>query len=218
MPLNLDDSVQYQEESQLSVFSDFSFSEPLTSTPVNEQQHCAGLLPDASPLAPSFSLVDESSSIEQSDLSVPAFTNSSQENERPVNIQPSQCHGVKLVGDNVDYTVSPTITRSDRQCQTLNYFQMYAVKDRIDISCLSEEPPLVNPEAPLQELLPADEDNIALLSNFTILVSRVLVENIPFFSKHFSDIVVQHIPHMYSSELSAKSEIVSSLWRFNTVF
>ena len=132
--------------------------------------------------------------MEQSDLSILACV-SSQEDEIPEGIRPNQSHGSKLVGDNVDYTVVPTIAHSDNQSHTLNNFHMFGVKDRVDISNLSEEHPLVNPDASLQELLPAEDNDNGMISNFTILVSRVLVENVPFFSKHFSDVVVQHIPH-----------------------
>ena len=131
-------------------------------------------------------------------------------------LQPT-CHGIKLVGDNIDQTVNPTHTRSDHQSKTLNYFQMYAIKDRTDISNFSEEQPLVNPNAPLQELLPNEEDDCNLLSIFSILISRALVKHVPFFSKHFSDVVVEHIPHIYSSEMSKKSTVVSSLIVTNDV-
>ena len=187
-----------------------------------ERQHPTSLVvneSEASPLAPLFSPADSSSSFEQSDQisrqeidqSDLCVLTSTQEDTAhdSVSLKPCPCYGVKLVGDNVDETVTPTHRRSDRQSKILNYFQLYAVKDRIDISALSEEQPLINPDPPLQELLPNDDDDSIMISHFTILVSRVLVEHIPFFSKHFSDVVVEHIPHIYSSEMSAKSKVVS---------
>ena len=96
---------------------------------------------------------------------------------------PIQCFGIKLVGDNIDVTLTPTDMRSDNQSQSLNYFQLYAVRDRIDSSSMSEEPQLVNPNAPLHELLPTAEDEFAMLSNFGVLIARVLVKHLPFFLK-----------------------------------
>ena len=94
-----------------------------------------------------------------------------------------------MVGDNLNVTVTPRDMRSDRQKCQLDYFQMYAVKDRIDFSEFSEEPPSVSPHPPLHELLPTGEDDKVMLSNFGILITRMLVKHIPFFSAVFSDVV-----------------------------
>lgn len=205
-PLQFEDTfVDQQEDFQLSFISNSSFSSftnPLTSTPVNNCRHPTNLVDisgASSPLAPPFTLADDSSSSDSIDQSRELHhmtedpdscdgmctshdnheTHPSQDDQDC--LQPTPCHGIKLVGDNIDQTVNPTHTRSDRQSKTLNYFQMYAVKDRTDISNFSEEQPLVNPNAPIQELLPNDDDDHILLLNFTILISRVLVKHIPFF-------------------------------------
>ena len=51
----------------------------------------------------------------------------------------------------------------------------------------------------------------ALVSNIKILMSRVLVETLPFFNNAFSDLIVKTIYHKYYSEMSSKSNIVSRL-------
>lgn len=235
-PLKFDDTLDDQDLDQPSFNSNSSFSSiinPLTSTPINARQHSknwADIAETSSPLTPSFSLIDDSSSSDSCDQIRDScqdhdsrdtmFTSHDDEPHPSPDdqecLQPT-CHGIKLVGDNIDQTVNPTHTCSDHQSKTLNYFQMYAIKDGTDISNFSDEQPLVNPNAPLQELLPNEEDDCNLLSIFSILISRVLVKHVPFFSKHFSDVVVEHIPHIYSSEMSKKLTVVSSLIVTNDV-
>ena len=48
-----------------------------------------------------------------------------------------ECYGFKIVGDNLDKYVKPRYMRVNKQAQSLNYFNCYAVKDRIDSSSLS---------------------------------------------------------------------------------
>ena len=48
-----------------------------------------------------------------------------------------------------------------------------------------------------------------LKEHFTILVARVLVEHIPYFAEDFKGLVINHIPHPYTSEMAKKSEVVS---------
>ena len=54
-------------------------------------------------------------------------------------------------------------------------------------------------------LLPTSSDYCSLKKNFTILVSRVIVENLTFFREDFKGLVLKHIPHKYSTEQSKKS-------------
>ena len=194
----------------------FDSNIPLTSTPLREGSH-TGIhsvnLSDTSPMAPSFSYIEESSSADPLEPSVPSPGNHSPKVNTPsgdyspeVIPHPIRCYGIKLVGDNLNMTVDPRNMRSDQQA----YFQVYAVRDRIDLSGFSEEPPLVNADAPVHKLLLTAEDNMNMLSNIGILVAHVLVKHIPFFSTAFSDVVMEHIPHIYSKEMSTKSEIVSS--------
>ena len=62
----------------------------------------------------------------------------------------------------------------------------------------------------LSELLPSDDSNFAVESDFITLVSRILVKYLPAFS-FLKDVVVRHIPHQYSQEMAQKSEVVSTV-------
>ena len=68
----------------------------------------------------------------------------------------------KLVGDNVDKEVRPREMRSDYQTQSLHYYmyQTYAVRDRVDLSNVSDQAPLLDISSiHLTDLLPTEVDN-----------------------------------------------------------
>ena len=98
---------------------------------------------------------------------------------------------------------------SDNQSKDLHYFHLFAAKDHIDLSGASEEPPSLNPDAVLSELLPTDEDIEEMKSNFGVLIARQLIQYLPYFKKHFSDVIVQHISHAHEVEMKETSEVVS---------
>ena len=98
--------------------------------------------------------------------------------------------------------------RSDHQATDLHYFHQFAARDRVDLSGVSEEPPSLNPDPVLGDLLPTESEIDEMFSNFGILVSHTLVQYMPFFKEHFSDVVVKHIPHEHQSEMEKVSEVV----------
>ena len=125
------------------------------------------------------------------------------------------CPSYKLVGDNIDKGVKARYMRADKyHNKSLHYFHSYAVASRIDFSKFSNVKPatcLNSPPKRVLQLLPTKEDDRVLRNNFITLVSRVLVENIPFFKETFDGIVTWHIQHKYSSEMAKKSHVVSHL-------
>lgn len=122
--------------------------------------------------------------------------------------------GYKPIGDNIDFTVKARYMRSEgRQDQSLHFFHSYAIKDRIDLFKFSFQPsriakPIATRKLPL-EMLPSLDDNATLSRNISTIVSRILVENLPFFRSTFSDVVTWHINHSHYEEMSKKSEVVS---------
>ena len=117
----------------------------------------------------------------------------------------------KIVGDNIDKTVKPRFMRSDCQSKQLHYFHHYAVRDRVDMSTLSDEPPSppASPESLPESLLPSEADNQVLAENFAIHISRILTPHLAFFKDSHSTIT-RHIPHDYSKEMAQKSTVVST--------
>ena len=56
----------------------------------------------------------------------------------------SECKGYVVVVDNVDKNFRPSHQREDRQTKSLHITHSYVVKNRVDISMLSDEPPFSN--------------------------------------------------------------------------
>lgn len=73
--------------------------------------------------------------------------------------------GFRLVGDNIDKTVGPRDMRVNHQSQSLHYFHVYSVKDRVDVRHLS---PSVTKHSPgdvdVNKFLPCAEVNEAACS------------------------------------------------------
>lgn len=125
---------------------------------------------------------------------------------------PISCTGYKLVGDNIDKTVKPRYMRSDRQTQSLHYFHLYAVKDRVNSCALSDSPPSspsIKPDELCKMLLPSENDSKSIHDNFNTHVARILVNNLPAMKLAFDDLVDWHIQHPHSREMRQKSEVVS---------
>ena len=116
--------------------------------------------------------------------------------------------GYKIVFDNIDKTVRPRQMRIDCQNKSLHYVHLYGVKNRIDFSALPDTPPVGMKN--LSSLLPTNDDDKYLKDNFSVLVARVIVDNIPFFEEDRRGLVTRHILHKYSKEMSVKSEVVST--------
>ena len=108
----------------------------------------------------------------------------------------------------MDKKVKPRDMRSDRQSTDLHYFHLYATRDRVNLSNFSEEPPSLNCDPVLNDLLPSESDIEAMMSNFSVLVTRTLIEYMSFFEKHFSDVVVSNIPHDHEDDMKKVSEVV----------
>ena len=116
----------------------------------------------------------------------------------------------KIVGDNIDKEVKPRNMRSDYQARSLHYFHLYAVKDRIDLSKCEDQPSAPDVSSiDLQMFLPSDSDDTTLRRNMGMLIARVLMKHIPFFTTYGKGIE-QHIRHQFTEEMSQKSTVVCS--------
>ena len=103
--------------------------------------------------------------------------------EEPINIekvmQNPHVVGYTLCGDNIDKNIRRRYQRSDRSTISLHYFHMYAVKNRIDVSILSDisPSPSLSAQAKALSIMPSIEDDIQLRKNIATLLSRVLVNH-----------------------------------------
>lgn len=152
---------------------------PSPSTSQSDADSCVGPI--------DFSIISE-----MSKLSTPPQANQQDKVEQPL----AHWHGFKVVGDNA---IKPRHMREDRQTKSIHYFQIYAVKDRVDLSNRSDEPRSSGKNSPLSELLPSTQDKRALLANLTTIITRLLAEYMPVIKENFGDTVTQHIPHPSTS-------------------
>ena len=120
-----------------------------------------------------------------------------------------------LCGDNIDKMIRRRYLRidSDASATSLHYFHFYAVKDRINFGDLGERVISCDGANQLQlalSLLPSPDDDIAIKKNISILISRILYNNLAFFKEAFDGVVDWHIEHSFYHEMSTKSDVVSS--------
>ena len=114
--------------------------------------------------------------------------------------------GYKIVFNNFDMNVKPRHMTSDKQTRSLHYVQSHASKDRVNYDNLSNELPI---EVYVFDISPTNEDYEFLKRNFAILLSRVIVKFIPYFTSDYNELLTKHIPHETSTEMATKSEIVN---------
>ena len=197
----MSDISNFQDNELDSSTSFVSADVPLTSTPLRsaESQHLVSPCSThtLSPLAPSFTLLTDATDQSESTSTITDDLDDDRQVGDPSAESESdnEWFGYKFIGDNIDGKIKPRFMRSDNQSKEFHYFHQYMLRDRIDCSHLSEAPPSIDPDAPLNQSIPTVEDDEALLVNFRLLVIRDLVKHMPFFAKNFSDIVVYHIPH-----------------------
>lgn len=114
----------------------------------------------------------------------------------------------KFVGDNVDKHVTPRNMTVDAQAQSLHLFNVFAVLDRVDMSHLEDSPSLPQlSECDVKRVLPTEEDQRVLYSNFVIHAIRVLKKYMPFFSR-FATGLDLCIHHRYEKEMEQRSKVV----------
>ena len=112
----------------------------------------------------------------------------------------------RIVGDNI---VKPTLMTSENQTRSLRYFHAYAVRDRVDLSSYSSEPPVSDiGNMKFESLLPSDDDAKVLHNNLAILMGRILRKDMPFFEK-FETGFGRHIMHEHYDDMCTESEVVS---------
>ena len=102
--------------------------------------------------------------------------------------------------------------RSSRQSLFSHYFHLYAVKDRVDLRALSDNPPS-SPSIKSDEVckmpLPIEKDSKSVHEYFSTHVARILVKNLPAKKLAFDDLVDWHIQHPHSWELRYKWEVIN---------
>ena len=115
-----------------------------------------------------------------------------------------------VVIDNFDIRVEAADMTSDNQNKDLHWVNHNAILDRVPCTEYDNDKPLADIlTVPNRDFLPTLQDHFALMKDFEVLVSRVLVEHLPKFQNTFNDIVPKHIPHKHSKEMKLKTKKVN---------
>lgn len=115
------------------------------------------------------------------------------------------------MGDNIDLNISARIQTKEHCNRSLHWTHQFAVVDRAsDPSLETFKKQKSLKDLQYIELLPDPAVQENYIWQWAILVSRVVTKYLPPF-KVFRKNVIFHIPHKYSTEMTTKSETVSSL-------
>lgn len=90
----------------------------------------------------------------------------------PLPATPEFCYGYKLVGDNVDKNVKPSLQRFEKRGQSLHHFHSFGVRDRIPAASLPDIPPKTSAPDPAK-FLPSAVDVECVKKEMSILLSRL---------------------------------------------
>ena len=121
------------------------------------------------------------------------------------------CPSFQIVGDNVGIYQHASHQSMQRKNRDHHWFHLYAALNRVNSTHLPDDKPIaLVANLPLQTFIPSIEECNQLREEFRVLISRVIVENLPYF-KEMESIIQRHIKHKYSSIMKQKSQLVSSV-------
>lgn len=115
----------------------------------------------------------------------------------------------RLVGDNIDYEIHARVQSQKHKNRSLHWTHQFAVLDRVQDPTLDTNKSQKSvADIQLSEILPDRNVQSRLVRNWAVIVSRVVTKSLDPF-KPFQGLVVRHIPHKYSKQMSQKSDSVS---------
>ena len=120
--------------------------------------------------------------------------------------------GFTLCFDNVNEKVKARHSTRDHSNKQYNQVHAFAAHDRVPCPYPYVEP-LPTPETiaaiPFTAYLPTPEEDVALRSEMEVIVSRLLIDNIPGL-QDLSQLICRHIPHFGQRFSAMKSDVVST--------
>ncbi|XP_062602465.1 uncharacterized protein LOC134264190 [Saccostrea cucullata] len=120
-----------------------------------------------------------------------------------------QSKGYCLVWDNVGKMVRVSRQSSERQNKMLLWALSYCVENRIATCHMNDQIVTRAIDIPLEKFLPRQADFKEVRQRMTVIVARIIVQEIPFFKEHFMDCVPKHIRHKFWRESSKKSNVIN---------
>lgn len=123
--------------------------------------------------------------------------------------QTDQHPGYKLVGDNVDIFIKPRHSTISDGNKDLHYYNCMAVKNRVSGNHLEAEQPMGTVDSvPWSKYLPTAEDNEKLKNEWNYLVSKTIINYVPYF-QCFKEHIPDHLSHKYINLTKKKTEVVT---------
>ncbi|CAH1232995.1 Hypp553 [Branchiostoma lanceolatum] len=110
----------------------------------------------------------------------------------------------QLIFDNLDFQVTAKHQSKTNKNKSIHWVHQYAAKDRVlnDFDSDKQQKPLR--DLGVSDILPTEEVQNQLRRDYIILVSRVMVTYLSAFEA-LKGVVVKHIPHPYTEEMSKAS-------------
>eukprot|EP00795_Rhopilema_esculentum_P016095 gene16095-7448_t len=111
----------------------------------------------------------------------------------------------QVIGDNLDLYIKVKHMTSENQNKSIHWFNLLGLPLRVtgvNLDNTHQQRSIVSMRN--EEFIPDKSLHNKLLLDLISLVSRVIVDNIKAFSP-FKNLVLRHIPHKYSKEMSMKS-------------
>ena len=115
----------------------------------------------------------------------------------------------RIVGDNVDLEVQARIQTKEHRNKSIHWTHQFAEVGRAQNPMLdSTKPQKQVGDLQLIELLPSKDVQARFQKTWAVLISRVICKYLASFHQYRS-LVIHHIPHQFSEEMSQKSKSVS---------
>ena len=113
-----------------------------------------------------------------------------------------------IIWDNTQKMVQARNQSKESTNKMLLWANSYAARNRVTVDIpdvIGSTIPAL--EIPVSSFFPSIDDTSFLRHRMSVIISRIIVEHVPFFSD-ISHLVDWHIEHQYSDESSLKTELV----------
>ena len=115
----------------------------------------------------------------------------------------------RLVGDNIDFEIQARIQSKSLGNKSIHWTHQFAIWDRVQDPSLDDKSSQRSvKDVPFVEVLPDEHVLTTLVHDFAVIVSRIITKYLKYFHS-LNNVVVRHIPHPHTKEMSEKSQIVS---------
>lgn len=119
-------------------------------------------------------------------------------------------HAIRIVGDNFDLLIKVRQMLIEHRNKSHHWFNLLMVFSRVSSSHLPNDAPICSlSEFPPSAYLLSDKDEEDTMKDFTILASRVLCQHLEFLAP-YKAVLVKHISHEHTKEMSKKSPVLVS--------